>query len=196
MPEITVGLFAEDRGHAEFVDALVKRIGREEGRSPEIRVISGAGGHRRALSEFKVSQRSIIDSVGSMPSLVVVVVDANCTRWNEARGVLRTAVDRDLASPVIIACPDPHVERWYLADPQSFHQVVGASVPVERRKCERDRYKAQLRDAVKPGGNIRTLGGIEFAKELVDAMDLYRAGQNDASLRAFIDETRAELRQI
>ena len=47
MPEITVGLFAEDRGHAEFVDALVRRIGHEEGKSPEVRVISGAGGTRQ-----------------------------------------------------------------------------------------------------------------------------------------------------
>lgn len=37
-------------------------------------------------------------------------------------------------------------------------------------------------------------GGIEFAAELAEAMDLYRAGRADASLRAFLDDLRAALK--
>ena len=40
-----------------------------------------------------------------------------------------------------------------------------------------------------------TLGGVEFALELVEAMDLYRAGRNDPSLKAFLDDFRAILRR-
>lgn len=196
MPELTVGLFAEDRGHSEFVEALIKRIGREEGKAIDVHIVSGRGGHGRALSELKVYQRSVIDSVSSVPSIIVIAIDANCTGWNEARATIRDAIDPGLSSHIITACPDPHVERWYLADPTSFHQVIGASAPLERRKCERDRYKAQLKEAVRRGGHIPTLGGIEFARELVDAMDLYRASQNEPSLRAFVDDTRAIIRQV
>jgi len=196
MPELIVGLFAEDRGHAEFVVALVKRIAREEGRSPDIRVISGQGGHGRALDEFKVYQRSVIRSITEAPNVVVVAIDANCTPWNEIRVEIRDAVDPDFVPRVVVACPDPHVERWYLADLDSFHQVVGASTRRERVKCERDRYKNQLKDAVRRGGHIPTLGGIEFARELVEAMDLYRAGRGEPSLRAFVNDMKGAIRQL
>ena len=49
--------------------------------------------------------------------------------------------------------------------------------------------------AIAQGGHPATLGGVEFAPELVEAMDLYRAGRNDSSLKAFIDDFRAKLRQ-
>jgi hypothetical protein len=97
---------------------------------------------------------------------------------------------------VVAACPDPHVERWYLDDPDSFHKVVGYHPIVGREKCIRDHYKKLLADAVRQGGHPPTLGGIEFADELIANMDLYRAGQNDSSLKNFIDELRAKLKNI
>jgi hypothetical protein len=39
-----------------------------------------------------------------------------------------------------------------------------------------------------------TLGGIEFAEEIVECMDLYRAGKDEPSLKHFIDELRSALR--
>lgn len=196
MPEFAVGLFAEDRGHAAFVQALVDRIGREEGQTLDLAVVSGQGGHGRALDEFKVYQRAVIRSVTQAPRLVVVAIDANCVGWNEARAAIRDSVEPEFVPPVVVASPDPHVERWYLADPESFHEVVGASAPRERVKCERDRYKNQLRDAVRRGGHVPTLGGIEFAQEIVNAMDLYRAGRSEPSLRAFVNDTRDAVRQL
>ncbi len=197
MPEFLVGLFAEDRGHAAFLEALVSRIGREEARlAPHVRVVSGQGGHGRALDEFRVYQRSVMRSVTQTPRLVVVAIDANCKGWNEARIDARRSVEPQFPTPVVVASPDPHIERWYMADPESFHEVVGAAITQERVKCERDRYKSQLRDAVRRGGHVPTLGGIEFAREIVGAMDLYRAGQNEASLRVFVKDMRDAVRQI
>lgn len=196
MPESIVGLFAEDEGHAAFAGALIRRIGREEGRVLEIRLVSGKGGHGRALDEFRLYQRTVIRSVAAEPDLAVVVIDANCKGWNEARREIGAAVESGFRPPVIVASPDPHVERWYLADPESFHEVVGVSVPRERVKCERDRYKNRLREAIRGGGHIPTLGGVEFAAEIVEVMNLYRAGRGEPSLRAFVNDMRDAVRRL
>jgi hypothetical protein len=148
------------------------------------------------MSELKIYQRSIGRLGYLAPAAVIVVIDANCTGWNEKRADIQRTVDSAILSRVIIACPDPHVERWYLADPVSLVDVLGSTVTRERRKCERDRYKTKLREAVRQGGHIATLGGIEFAQEIVDAMDLFRASQNEPSLRAFLEDTRAKFRQL
>ena len=73
---------------------------------------------------------------------------------------------------------------------------MGYRPSVGRRKCERNHYKRLLADAVRRGDHPPTLGGIEFATELVDAMDLYRAGKDDSSLRTFVDAFRAKLRGL
>ena len=48
--------------------------------------------------------------------------------------------------------------------------------------------------AVREAGHPPTLGGLEFAQELVGAMDLYRASKNDHSLGAFVNDLRGKLR--
>lgn len=95
-----------------------------------------------------------------------------------------------------MACPDPHVERWYLADPESFKTVVGYRPTIAKKKCARDYYKEVLAKAVRKAGHPATLGGIEFAQELVDDMNLYRACKNERSLKAFVDDLRGGLRVL
>ena len=80
-----------------------------------------------------------------------------------------------------------------MADPDSFHEVVGFRPVVGSAKCERDYYKRQLREAVRASGYPRTLSGVEFAPEIAERMDLYRAGKNDPSLKAFLDGLRGKL---
>ncbi len=50
--------------------------------------------------------------------------------------------------------------------------------------------------SVQRAGHPATLGGIEFAPELAAVMNLYRAGRNAASLKAFLDDLRAKLRGL
>jgi hypothetical protein len=83
-----------------------------------------------------------------------------------------------------------------MADPPSFAQVVGAAPKVGRRKCERDLYKRMLVNTISKAGQVPTLGGIEFARDLTAAMDLYRAGKTEASLKAFVDEARRAIRAL
>lgn len=60
----------------------------------------------------------------------------------------------------------------------------------------RDYYKDALAKVVRKAGHPATLGGIEFAQELVERMDLYRAGRNERSLKAFVDDLRGRLRTL
>ena len=83
-----------------------------------------------------------------------------------------------------------------MADPESFKGVVGHRPTIAKKKCARNYYKNALANAVRKAGHPATLGGIEFAPELVERMDLYRAGKNERSLKAFVDDLRGKLRTL
>jgi hypothetical protein len=195
---LTVDLFAEDRAHEQFLRAMLNRIAVEQERNLTVRVRSARGGHPRVLAELALYQTSVLKAPEnlSMPDLVCVAIDANCKRWSRARRDIEKTIRSQFAHRAIIACPDPHIERWYLADPESFAQVVGVRPRVGTRKCERDRYKSILSKAIVDAGHPATLGGIEFAQELVAAMDVFRAGKAEASLKHFLDEAVASIKTV
>ena len=193
---VVIDLFVEDRAHEALLRPIVARLAREESITIRDRVISGRGGHGRAIEEFKLYQRAASSLERISAHLVVVAIDGNCSSWAAKRHEIESVAMMAVADRLITACPDPHIERWYLADPDSFHQVVGWRPQVGREKCERGHYKRLLDRAIGNGGHPPTLGGIEFATELVDAMDLYRAGRAAASLKAFLDDLRAALRRL
>ncbi len=189
---VMVDLFAEDRAHEAFLDALLQRLLREAGTEMLIRHRSPLGGHGKMLTELEAFQKIIRGRQPGIevPDILVVARDANCQRFAHARQSVHELIDQAVFPAFAIACPDPHIERWFLADPISFHQIIGAESKPGRRKCERDIYKRKLAEAIRKGGHPPTLGGIEFANELVGAMNLYRAGRNEPSLQHFLDDFR------
>jgi hypothetical protein len=193
---VVIDLFVEDRAHEEFVCAMVRRVAAECAAVPHVRVRSARGGHGRVLTELRAYQKALLGGWLDDPSpdVVVIAVDANCHRFTRALREIRDSLKDQLRGRSVIACPDPHVERWYLADPDSFVVVVGARPRTRKRKCQRDLYKRELAGAVARGGHPQTLGGLEFAVDLVRAMDLYRAGRNEPSLARFIEGLRSQLR--
>lgn len=195
---LIIDLFVEDHAHEAFLKPLAARMAREEGIAVEVRLRAAKGGHGQAINEFQLYQKLLEKGIfrQTTPSLVVVAIDGNCTTFSAKRKEIVDATRPEFRERVVAACPDPHVERWYLADPDSFHGVVGHRPALGRKKCARDHYKQVLASAVRQGGHPPTLGGIEFAPELVAVMDLYRAGRNDRSLGAFVDELRARLRRL
>lgn len=190
-----VELFVEDKAHEEFLVPLVKRIATEEEVDVRCRVRTAVGGHPRAIREFESYQR-VWERGGftGIPDVLVVAIDSNCSTFAETRAGIEKATREQLQSLLVTACPNPHIERWLMADLKSFHRVVGYRPSLGKTKCEREYYKHQLKDAVRRGGHPQTLGGIEFASTLVERMSLYRAGRADRSLKAFVDELRARLR--
>ena len=192
----TIDLFVEDRGHELLISALARRIAREENKPVELRPRSSVGGHGRAVTEFKTHQMLVDKGALSAPDLFIVAIDANCQSYSGKKTEIQSASLERFRGSLVLACPDPHVERWYMADAVSFHAVVGVAPRIRKRKCERDYYKRALAKAVRDGGHPPTLGGIEFALELAERMDFYAAGKADRSLGAFLNDLRAAIRRF
>ena len=186
------------RSTATSLDRQVLRTCHSAGRRYSPPASSARGGYPRALEEFGTYQ--VLVDKGALakrpPDLVVVVIDGNCATPRKKREEIRRATRLRLLDRLVAGCPNPHVERWFLADPDSFHKVVGYRPVIGREKCERGHYKRLLADAVRRGHQPATLGGIEFAAELVEAMNLYRAGRRDSSLRAFVGDLRRRFREV
>ena len=192
-----IELFVEDKAHEEFLVPLLKRIATAEEVDVRCRVRTAIGGHARAIREFESYQRLWErGAFTGIPEVLVVAIDSNCSTFADTRAEIEDATREQLRSLLVAACPDPHIERWFMADLKSFHRVVGYRPSLGKTKCEREYYKRQLKDAVRRGGHPQTLGGIEFASALAEHMDLYRAGRADRSLKAFVDDLRARFRNL
>lgn len=195
---VTVDIFVEDRAHEAFLVPMLRRIADEEKVVATPRVRSGRGGHGRAVTELKLYQDLVREGAAGTtdPDLLIAGIDGNCSTFARAKKAIVAATHAPFSDRLVVACPDPHVERWYLADPESFKDVVGHRPTIAKRKCARDYYKDVLAKVVRKAGHPATLGGIEFAQEVVERMDLYRAGRNERSLKAFVDDLRGRLRTL
>lgn len=192
-----IDVFGEDRAHEQFARALILRLAREVGLRPRIHAVSARGGEGRAITEFSAWQRGFLQSrQQGTPELVVLLIDANCKGWHEVRRELEQSVDTSIVPRSVLGCPDPHIERWFLADPVGFAAVVGAPPQPDRGKCERALYKRLVEEAARQASLPLITGIADLAPDLVDAMDLYRAGQAQPSLRHFVDELKGALRLL
>lgn len=191
-----VDIFVEDRAHEYFIRALVMRVAREQGISVDIQIRSATGGHGRAIGEFRKYMVLVEKGVLLRPELIVVGIDANCSKFTAKRQEIFDAVSPLRRSEVIAACPDPHIERWFMADVKSFHRIVGSMPRIKQKKCKRDYYKSALANAIRDAGHPTTLSGVEFAEELANDIDLYESGKMDRSFALFIDELRSLLRRL
>lgn len=195
---VLVDIFVEDRAHEAFLVPMLRRIAEEERVVVTPRVRSGRGGHGRAVTELKLYQDLVRKGAAGTtnPDLLIAGIDGNCLTFANAKKAIVAATQAPFSDRLIVACPDPDVERWYLADPESFKDVVGHRPTIAKKKCARDYYKDALAKVVRKAGHPATLGGIEFAQELVERMDLYRARKNERSLKAFLDDLRGRLRTL
>jgi len=193
----TVDLFVEDLAHEAFLAPLIERVAAESDTEVAVRVRSARGGHGRVLDELRRYQERVEQGfVGlTVPDVLVVAIDTNCRRYAEARKAVASTLRGSFLEKSAIACPDPHVERWYMADPPSFRGVVGAAPKPGKRKCDRALYKDRLARTLAEGGHPTLLGGLEFARDIVRTMDLYRAGKNEKSLKHFLDDVRKAIRR-
>ena len=192
---IVADLFCEDRAHEAFLRPLIKRVGCEEDTCTRVRVRSARGGHPRALAEFRLYQQAAVHLGGPVADILIVAIDGNCSSFTAARDRVVGATEPSNRHRLVVASPDPHIERWYLSDPKAVAKVAGHPPGRSRKKCERHYYKNQLRTVISNGGNPTTLGGPEIAEDLIAEMDLYKACRSDSSLGAFIDDLRTKYRQ-
>ena len=186
-----IALFVEDNAHREVVGALLQRLANESGLTVRLDWRSAIRGRGRVVQELKRYLNDLTRQ-GGHPDLIVVATDANC------RGLQQRVREIDTStavSPVVLAVPDPHIERWLLLDGAAFKSVFGRGCDAPDHKCDRGRYKHQLFEAVRATGVVPQLGGIEFAEDIVEHMDIENAARADLSLRRFIDTLRGVFRQ-
>ena len=185
MPRVII--FAEDAAHEVFVGPLVRRIAKEHDTPVEVSFRSASGGFGRVLNELNVYVRDLRRGLENLPDLLIACVDGNCKGYVERRNETQEAIG-DFPASVIFAIPDPHVERWFLLDSGAFRSAVGQGCPAPPQKCERHLFKKLLLDAVVSAGIRPPLGGIEYAEEIVNEMDLEHLRLSDASLGRLIDD--------
>ncbi len=185
-----VALFVEDHAHQQIVGALVRRLAGEHGVAVRLDWRSAVRGHGRVVQELGRYLRDLRGQGGRLPDLIVVATDANCMGLNERTNELRNL---NPPAPMVLAIPDPHVERWLLLDGAAFRAAVGRGCNMPDRKCSRDRYKHLLASAVHEAGIMPNFGGVEFSEDIVREMDLARAARADRSFKRFIDDLGAAL---
>lgn len=195
---VAIDLFVEDRAHEELLRPVIDRRARDFGKSVVIRVRAARGGHGKVLAELDLYQKSVLRGAYglTMPDALVIGYDSNCSGCQEVRKAIRSRLDIAFRVNSIIACPEPHIERWYLAETAGFFRAVGVSHKVGRKKCERDFYKRALLQAVRDAGHLPTLGGIEFAQEIVAEMDFYAMSKAEGSFKAFLVELDGCLKRV
>lgn len=199
MDNIRIGYFLEDIGHELFLTSLVNRVAQEMGLNSsglihEVR--NATGGQGRVLNELERFLRDVNRGRQRVFDLLVVAVDGNCHRYQRRHSEIMEVVRRSgYSGEVICAVPNPHIERWYVADSRGLRSALhtGNIPDAPRYKCERGRYKQALRDAIRQTGVRAPLGGIEFGPDIVQAIDLHTVGRVDTGFKHFVDEIRAGL---
>jgi hypothetical protein len=190
---LEVALFVEDFAHQQIIGALVNRLARDCGVVVRLDWRNARHGHGAVAHELSDYLRDLRRQGGLSPGLIIVATDANCQGLNER---IRELQDPETPAPMVLAVPDPHVERWLLLDGAAFRAVFGRGCDAPDLKCSRDRYKQLLIEAIYAAGVTPSLGGIEFAEDIVSHMDIDRVAQADRSFQRFIDDLRRAFRGL
>ena len=189
-----VALFVEDHAHRQIIGPLVERIADEQAATVRLNWRSAVRGHGRVVQELRKYVRDLERHGDPWPDLIVVATDANCDGYNDrAKEILDHS--EKAPAPVVLAIPDPHVERWLLLDGAAFKAAVGQGCNAPDQKCDRDRYKQRLIEAVHDAGVTPNLGGLEYAEDIIRNMDIDRAAQADSAFARFVDDLRTALRR-
>ncbi|WP_164928793.1 DUF4276 family protein [Gloeobacter violaceus] len=190
----SINLFAEDSAHEIFISALLKRFSDDYAIEAILRPFSVRGGYGKAITELRQYIRDVRVHRLVRADLLIVAIDANCKGYIERKREI-DRVTEESGERIVCAIPDPHIERWLLLDSSAFKQALGKGCQAPDLKCDRDRYKKLLLQAVVEANITPLLGGVEHAAAIVDAMDLQRMEVVDNSLGKLLQELRTEFKQ-
>jgi hypothetical protein len=198
MVDASVVCFVEDLATETFVRSLIGRLATEGLASASVSFLSGRGGSGVVKSHFRAYQRAQHEGLlpGGRPDLLIIVSDCDCRPRGDCKHELRGLVDSAVFAEHVVGAPSSHVESWYMADLESFTEIVGARPAEPPRRGTKDAHKRRLEDAIAAGGNPSTNGGAEFAPDLVAAMDWIKAAATEASLGEFVVDLRQALRRV
>ncbi len=188
-------LFVEDYGHQEFISAVLNRLAQENDVPIKVIPRSVRGGHGKVITECEQFIRDLKKGKEGLPDLLIVVTDANCRGYLQRKNEISNVIDDAYKSFTLYAIPDPHIERWLLLDSAAFKSIMGKGCKAPDQKCSRNRYKQLLFEAMQEAGIIPPLGGLEYAEDIVKAMDLQRMERADDSLGKFLKEIQQRFKE-
>jgi hypothetical protein len=201
--KITIGYFLEDRGHEIFLKAIVARMAKEKGFRPgewSDDVRSATGG--QSIQKYRSFLKYISRMKRHFPfDILIVASDGNCKGYVEKKHQLLGYAEKAkiaFLDKIVFAIPDPHIEKWYLNDPNGFNRALGSGVlPVlPPYKCEKGVYKKVMKDVIASSDIAPQFGGYEYGERIVEEMDLYDAGKADSSLKHFLEDIGNALQRL
>ena len=184
---IRVDLFCEDAAHESWCRALLGRLADEASIEVSIRGGTANLGIPRLKRELRAFSR-ILEARAGLPDLLVVMIDANDVGPRARRQEIEDAIDLGTFPAAVVGTPDPCVERWFLADPESFSQRFGP-VPSIPAGAPGEVWKDALIQALETAGEIVTGGGAEFAGDVMEY------GENEPLSRGSLGSNAQELRR-
>ncbi len=193
-----VTLIGEDYGHETAIKALLDRYILEHGIVAQTAVLSCQGGMPKVHFEFGQYLDRIDKGHLDLPDLIVVATDSNCAGYTNRRKQMEKVTNRyaAIANTVAYAIPDPHVERWLLADPNAFKKAVGKGcAPLPKLKCNKDEYKDLLYKSVRETGVNPVLGGLEYAEDIMKSANLALLEQSEPSFQLTAKQIKGFLQQ-
>ena len=186
-----IALFVEDFAHRQVIGTLVQRIAGDFNLDVRLDWRNATRGYGQVVREFNTYLRAIERQGHPSPDMIIVATDANCKGRNQR---IRDFADPVSPAPIVHAIPDPHIERWLLLDGAAFKAVFGRGCDAPDQKCDRYRYKQRLVHAIFGAGITPNLGGMEFAEDIVQHMDIERAELADDSFGRFVGSLRTTFR--
>jgi hypothetical protein len=183
-----IGLLVEDFGHEVVLTTLLIRLAKIYQVAIECHALSVRGGHGKVVSELKQYLREVERDKRPYHDLLIVATDANCKGFSERKRELSKVAGKKSFLSIIYAIPDPHLERWLLLDSTAFKRILGKGCQAPDKKCEKDRYKRLFIEAVREAGVIPLLGGLEYAKDIVEVMDLAYIARTDVAIEQLLQE--------
>ena len=195
MADHVIGLFMEDNAHERFITSLVQRIASDVSIHVQCDVRNATGGIPQMHGELRRFLLDYSNIESAFFEILIIVQDADREGETEVKSQIRNLIERTgYPGTTILAVPEPYIEAWYLADPVSIQTISGSQnlIQIPQGNNDKDVYKSELSQVF----GYALLGGIEYADEIIENMNLYRASQNVNSLRHFIDELRSALTQL
>jgi hypothetical protein len=190
---LKIGLFLEDQAHKSFISPLLNRLIQESSLEIQVEERSVSGGHGAVLEALGQYLKDVQRQELNYYDAVVVGTDANCMGLMDRRKEVERVTSVYPHISVVLAIPDPHIERWFLLDSAAFKKVLKVGCRAPDQKCSRDRYKNELRQAVSQQGTFAPLGGIEYAEDIVEHLDMKTASK-DKSFGQFVSDVRRVLK--
>ncbi len=189
-----ISLFVEDQAHELFILTLTQRLADMHEVKINFTLYNVRGGRGKVMRALKKYQRDLQSNREDLPDLIIVGTDGNCKKPPEREREINLVISDDFAHLVISAIPDPQTERWLLLDSAAFREIFGKGCPTPDQKCERDRYKRLLLNAIYEAGIDPFSADLEYMADLVSEMNLQRMAQTDSSIGRLLEALQRQLR--